>query len=112
MPSCTSIETNALYFVQMVTLDTPALISLGAGALTGCNVLTSFNSPSLQTIGDYVFNGCGLTTITVPALVSSTQDAFTGWAYIGITINAPTAIVGTDAGLLQAAADGATVIGI
>jgi hypothetical protein len=55
--------------------------SIGEGAFSNCENLTSITLPnSVTSIGDYAFNGCGgLTDITIPASVTSIGDrAFSG----------------------------------
>lgn len=111
-PSLTFLGTNSLAGTNIDYLRANDLITLSAGALTGCTLLTQLAIEATQTIGDYAFSGVPVTLIYIPSLLSSTQDAFTGWAYTGQEIQAPLAIVGTDAGLLQAVVDGATVTGI
>ena len=50
--------------------------SIGNGAISGCESLTSITIPdSVTSIGDHAFEGCtSLTSITIPAGVTSIGD--------------------------------------
>lgn len=65
------------------------VINIGSSAFFGCTGITTYSSTSIQTIGSKAFANSGLTSVSLPSIVSSiAEDAFDGCNLVSFTATA------------------------
>ena len=83
LPNVIIIENEAFESCgSLTTVDAPKVREIDYGTFLDDELLTTVNMPLLTTAGDEVFNGCGLTNISLPALTNISADMFSDCYYM------------------------------